>query len=382
MVSDVPVGAFLSGGVDSSIIVAMMTKFADRPVKTFTVGFTDAGERFIDERTYARELAQRYKLDHQEIQVTPRANDILDDIVDAFDEPFADDSVVPSYYVSQETARSVKVAMTGLGGDELFGGYKRHLGVKLARTYQAIPGFLRKGVLDPVIRRLPETGRFGDAIDHLKRFSRASSLGAASQYQDYMTTLPRAARQRLYSPEVSGRIGAGSAENAVAALFDAAQSANSLEKALRSDIGFYLPDDLLALSDRISMWHSLELRVPFLDHPFVEHAANIPADLKISGFTQKHLLRSIARKWVPDSILDHRKQGFEAPMGAWLRGPLLPLLDSVIQSNKFRELGIFDDGELRTLREDHVAGRRKNSKILFATMMFGLWAARNGITAH
>jgi asparagine synthase (glutamine-hydrolysing) len=380
MVSDVPVGAFLSGGVDSSIVVAMMTKFAAQPVKTFTVGFTDAGERFIDERGYARELAQRYKLDHQEIQVTPRANDILDDIVDAFDEPFADDSVVPSYYVSQETVRSVKVAMTGLGGDELFAGYKRHLGVKVARFYQSVPAVLRKGVLDPLIRRVPESARFGDAIDHLKRFSRASSMGAAAQYQDYMITLPRADRLRLYDADAAARITQDSTEHAVATLFDSAGSTHALEKALRSDIGFYLPDDLLALSDRISMWHSLELRVPFLDHPFVEHAANVPAGQKISGFTQKHLLRKIARRWVPDSILDHRKQGFEAPMGAWLRGPLLPLFDSVVNSTGFRELGVFNQETVRTLRDDHVAGRRKNSKILFATMMFGLWAARNGIT--
>jgi asparagine synthase (glutamine-hydrolysing) len=166
----------------------------------------------------------------------------------------------------------------------------------------------------------------------------------------------------------------------VATLFDAAGSAQALEKALRADIGFYLPDDLLALSDRVSMWHSLELRVPFLDHPFVEHAANVPAEQKISGFTQKHLLRKVARRWVPDSILDHRKQGFEAPMGAWLRGPLLPLFDSVVNSAGFRDLGVFNQDTVRTLRDDHVAGRRKNSKILFATMMFGLWAARNGIT--
>jgi asparagine synthase (glutamine-hydrolysing) len=380
MVSDVPVGAFLSGGVDSSVIVAMMSKFSPQPVKTFTVGFTNAGDRFLDERVYARELALRYGLDHQEIQVTPKADDILDDIVDAFDEPFADDSVVPSYYVSQETVKSVKVAMTGLGGDELFGGYKRHLGVKLARFYRGVPAPLRRGVLDPLITRLPESARFGDAIDHLKRFSRASSLGAAAQYQDYMTTLPHANRAGLYAPEVSGRIARAATETAVARLFEAAGSSQPLEKALRADIGFYLPDDLLALSDRISMWHSLELRVPFLDHPFVEHAANIPAHRKIAGFTQKHLLREVARRWVPASILDHRKQGFEAPMGAWLRGPLLPLFDSVVGSENFRQLGIFDAKTVRGLRDEHVAGRRKNSKILFATMMFGLWAARNGIS--
>jgi len=377
MVADVPVGAFLSGGVDSSIIVAMMTRFTDKPVQAFTVGFQQAGGGFLDERVYARELAARYKLDHVEIDVQADASAILPDVISAFDEPFADDSVIPSYYVSQATVRSVKVAMTGLGGDELFGGYKRHLGLNLARYFAAIPSPLRNHVIAPLVRRLPEHARWGDSIDHLKRFTRGSTGGFGAQYQDYMTTQPWSERQSLFRPDIAARMQEARTARIVLDLFEGAQTDSVLERALRTDIGLYLPDDILALTDRLSMWHSLELRVPFLHHPFVELSANLPANAKISGMTQKSILKSVARKWIPDSIIDHRKQGFEAPMGAWLRGPLLPLLDELTRPEELERVGVFNPEVVRRLRDEHIAGVRKNSKILFSLLVFMYWAKHN-----
>lgn len=377
MVSDVPVGAFLSGGIDSSIIVAMMTRFAENPVQAFTVGFSGADSKFIDERPYARELAKRYGLDHLEIDVTPNVAAILPEIVDAFDEPFADDSVIPSYYVSQATARSVKVAMTGLGGDELFGGYKRHLGLNLSAYYRRLPAPLRRHVVEPLVRALPEA--HGDAVDHFKRFARAMGGDTATQYGDYLTTQKWSERQQLYQPDIGERIDAVQTERVVSEYFRQAQSSNPLEQALRTDLSLYLPDDILTLTDRLSMWHSLELRVPFLDRSLVEVAAKLPSRAKIQGFEQKRILRSIARRWVPKSILSHRKQGFEAPMAAWMRGPLLSLFDEITSPNRLRGRGVFDFAIVRRLRDEHVAGVRKNSKVLFCLLMFLQWARQNRI---
>ena len=169
-------------------MVALMTTASERPIETFTVGFTDAGSSFIDERIYARMIAERYRLNHHEITIEPHVERIIDEIVSAFDEPFADDSVIPSYYVSQAAAGYVKVALTGLGGDELFGGYRRHLGVRIGDHYSRVPRWLRAKLIDAAIRRLPEPRSSSDLVDHLKRFSRASSDSAAERYQDSMST--------------------------------------------------------------------------------------------------------------------------------------------------------------------------------------------------
>jgi asparagine synthase (glutamine-hydrolysing) len=375
LVSDVPVGAFLSGGIDSGLMVAMMAVASDRPVETFSVGFADSGSSFIDERVYARMIAQRYRLNHHEINVEPHVSDIIGDIVRAFDEPFADDSVIPSYYVSHEAARFVKVALTGLGGDELFGGYRRHLGVRVGDAYAYVPRWLRERVVDPLVRRLPEPKTSSDLIDHLKRFSRASSQPPSARYQDSMTTLPAAERSRLYVRDVAARIDPASTAATLTATFDGFQHGTSVDRALKTDLRWYLPDDILTLTDRLGMWHSLELRVPFLDHRLVEEAMTIPSNLKIRGLDQKHLLKEVAFRWLPDPVIRHRKQGFEAPMGRWLRGPLSALVQDTLTETAVADCGIFEWAKIERARREHLAGARKHSKLLFSLLMFQLWWA-------
>lgn len=373
LVSDVPVGAFLSGGVDSGLMVALMAEQLEQPVETFTVGFQEAGTSFIDERKYARALAQRYSLRHHEIEVTPNLEEIASEIVQAFDQPFADDSVVPSYYVSQVAAQRVKVALTGLGGDELFGGYRRHLGVLMGEQFARIPAPLRKHVLRPIVERLPESANSSDLADHLKRFMRSHAQPPAAKYQDSMATLTWPQRRALYSPIVAEQIDAQATEDVMLRSFGAVGSATSLDRALRTDLQRYLVDDILTLTDRLSMWHSLELRVPYLDHRLVELTMRIPNRLKIRRTTQKYLLKRIAERWLPHDMIYHRKQGFEAPMGRWLRGPLLPFFDSVVNRKSIEATGILDFEQIYQLRNEHVSLRRKNSKILFSLMMFMLW---------
>jgi asparagine synthase (glutamine-hydrolysing) len=373
LVSDVPVGAFLSGGLDSGVMVAMMAKALDRPVETFTVGFSHAGSSFLDERAYARTLAKRYNLIHHEIEVEPRVEDIVDEIVDAFDEPFADDSVIPSYYVSKIAGEKVKVALTGLGGDELFAGYRRHLGAVLGDKYANVPRWLREWLIHPLVHCLPDSRNSSDVIDHLKRFARGAAKNAAGRYQDSMAAASGKERLGLYRPEIAAQTAEDVTESIVAARFTAGTHGGSLKRAMRTDLGMYLVDDILTLTDRLSMWHSLELRVPFLDHRFVELMQTVPDALKLRGTTQKYLLKKIAERWLPAEMIYHRKQGFEAPMGYWLRGPLLPYFDSVVNRQSVEAGGIFNYDAIRLLREQHLTRKRKNSKILFSLMMFFLW---------
>jgi asparagine synthase (glutamine-hydrolysing) len=375
LVSDVPIGAFLSGGVDSGVMVALMADILGKPVETFTVGFNNAGSSFIDERVYARALAKRYGLNHHEIDVTPDFEEIVSDVVTAFDQPFADDSVVPSYYVSKIAGSKVKVALTGLGGDELFGGYRRHLGVVLADRYAGVPRWLREKVVRPIIQSIPESANSSDAVDHLKRFVRAASMDAPARYQDNMATLSWATRNELYKPEVARRMDSELTAQVMSGPFQHGRIASTLERALRTDLQTYLMDDILTLSDRLSMWHSLELRVPYLDHRLVELAARMPASLKVRGFQQKYLLKKIAERWLPRDMIYHKKQGFEAPMGRWLRGPLLPFFDSVVNQDAVERDGLFNFEFIRRLRDEHVSLRKKNSKILFSLLMFQLWRA-------
>src|SRR6202521_4268607 len=373
LVSDVPVGAFLSGGVDSGLMVAMMAAATDRPVETFTVGFADAGSSFIDERVIARMIAQRYRLNHHEINVEPRVTDIIQDIVAAFDEPFADDSVIPSYYVGQAAARFVKVALTGLGGDELFGGYRRHLGIRVGDAYGGVPRWLREGVVDPIIRRLPQPRTSSDLVDHLQRFSRVSSASPPRRYQDSMSTLPASERARLYSRDAVSQVDFAATAATLTDTFDGFRNGTSVDRALKTDLRWYLADDILTLTDRLSMWHSLELRVPYLDHRFVEEVMTIPANLKIRGLNQKRILKQVAAKWLPAPVINHRKQGFEAPMGRWLRGPLKALMQDTFAAGSIAAAGIFDSAQIARLQTEHLTGVRKHSKVLFSLLMFQLW---------
>jgi asparagine synthase (glutamine-hydrolysing) len=387
MVSDVPIGAFLSGGVDSGLMVALMADILGKPIECFTVSFRDAGAAFIDERGYARSIATRYGLKHHEIDVAPKLDDILAELVEAFDQPFADDSVVPSYYVCKIAAQHVKVALTGLGGDELFAGYRRHLGLALGERYARLPRWLRDGVVAPLVRRLPEATNSSDVIDHLKRFTRAGGAPAAVRYQDSLATLQWRERAALYTPRVAAAVTPDATANVVLEKFlDGRGLADGMGtavgRALRTDLGTYLVDDILQLTDRLSMWHSLELRVPYLDHRLVEHAARAPVRFKVRGMRQKVLLKKLAERWLPREVIYHKKQGFEAPMGRWLRGPLLPYFDSVVTRASVADAGLFRFEEIERLRGEHVSGRRKHSKVLFSILMLqAWWRARTGHAA-
>jgi asparagine synthase (glutamine-hydrolysing) len=373
LMSDVSLGAFLSGGVDSSLVVALMAELTSTPVKTFTIGFGGAAGGHMDERPYARMLSRRYGTTHTEFEVQPDLEEVLDHVVDAFDEPFADDSVIPTYYICKLARESVTVALTGLGGDELFGGYERHLGLKLSARYDQVPAFVRRRMIGPLVNSLPERRNGHYTINHLKRFVRAAELPAARRYLNYVTVFNEALKRRIC---IDGVLDAGDGHAADTRHFDSPAASDLVDRALNHDIHTYLPEDILALSDRLSMQCSLELRVPFLDHPLVEFCATIPSSLKIRAMTKKYLLRRVARRFVPDEVIDHRKQGFASPMTAWLRTDLKGYVRSTLAPERLARHGLFDADAVNGLIEAHMTRRETYDRQLFALMMFQKWHER------
>jgi asparagine synthase (glutamine-hydrolysing) len=378
MVSDVPVGAFLSGGIDSSLVVALMSQHVDDPVQTFTMGFDGARNPLLDERPLAQIVATRYGCDFHEYAVRPDFRHIVGEIVDAFDEPFADDSVVPSYYVSQYTRRSVKVAMSGLGGDELFAGYERYSGMLLSEYYsRLVPGPLHRKLIHPLVQRLPEPAHGGDRVDHAKRFADYVLRSPAERYLGFVSTLNSQERHRLYTRETSAKIDFDATDRIVTAPFERCAAQDDLTRAMYVDMKIYLPEDILALSDRLSMWHSLEVRVPLVDHQLVELSARLPTRYKLNLHHKKILLKRIAAHHIPEEVVRHRKQGFEAPMAAWLRHDLADYARECLSPDRLSAQGLFEESYVTERLEEHLAGRRKNNKLLFSLIMLQEW-----ITSH
>jgi len=374
LISEVPLGAFLSGGIDSGLVVAYMAEAMNDRLHTFSVGFSGNVGGYLDERPYARMVAERYRCEHRELLLEPRVETILDDIADSFDEPFADDSVIPSYYICETSSRDLTVALTGLGGDELFAGYERHLGFRISLLYDYLPSALSKGILAPIIEVLPELKNGHYTVNHLKRFVRASHLPLPERYARYMTMLNPDERARLYQPDIAEAIDYRATEELMTAYFRADDNAlDPLDKMFYQDIKTYLPEDILTLTDRIGMRHSMELRVPFTDHVLIEMCATIPAEMKMKRMQKKALLKSIAAAKLPRPVLAHRKQGFASPMAQWLKTDLKSCSDDLLLSETKNNSDILRKSEIREMIADHMRGRELNDKRIFALIMFQKW---------
>lgn len=376
MLSEVPVGAYLSGGVDSSILVAMMAQASEQPINTFTIGFGGETGNFLDERPFAREVSERYHTNHREFEVRPQVAEAVDVALDAFDEPFADDSVIPTHHICALARRHVTVALTGLGGDEAFAGYERYLGFRLSETAARLPWRLMIRAAAPLVNALREEGGGHYRVNHLKRFVAAADLPPAARWQRYQAMFPTAFRRTLYQPEIAKQIDFDSVDTAGRRHFDRCDAADPLDRALYQDIKMYLPDDILALTDRVGMWHSLELRVPFIDHTLLEFCARIPSDLKLRRGEKKFLLREASRPWIPESVLNHRKQGFSSPMAIWLRGELREFVETSLSAQALGEVGVLAPAVASGLLAAHQERRALNDKHVFALLMFQRWSMR------
>lgn len=307
MISDVPLGAFLSGGIDSTAVVAAMAESSSEPVKTFSIGF--ASEKF-NELPLARLVAERYGTEHHELIVEPDALDVIPRIVRHYGEPFADDSAIPSFYVAEMARRHVTVALNGDGGDESFGGYPRYAVNRASAELERLPLALRR-VLAAAGMRVPESGTIDSWPSRIRRAAETVALDGAGRYVAYMTHLNGLRRERLYTDEYRRLVGESVAFDVMGAPWRESGARAIVDRMLDVDVQTYLPDDLLVKMDIATMASSLEARSPFLDHQLMEFAASLPADLKVRGRETKVILRSALRGWIPDEILDAPKRGFK-----------------------------------------------------------------------
>lgn len=368
METDVPLGAFLSGGVDSSAVVAMMARASASPVKTFSIGFEDP--RF-DERRYARMVAERYATDHTEFVVDNQAaRESFEALVDFYDEPIADNSILPTFLLSRLTRKNVTVALTGDGGDENFAGYGRHNVVAFAERYGRVPAAARRALVDPVATALHRV-KPTVLTERARRFSNTFDERFHRRYQQYNCFFTTEAKQALYT--------AGFSAPDTFELFASAYRHDwrPLDKALAIDIHSYLPEDLLYKTDTASMAFALELRSPFLDHELMELTAAMPPELKLRRFDKKHILKRalVERGILPREVVYRRKQGFNFPLHLWL-SPARDPRDTGPRFPNLARLGMFDAGKLEAYAAGLGAGGQATANNVFALMCLEQWAGR------
>ena len=374
MIADVPLGAFLSGGIDSSTVVATMAEVSPEPVRTFSIGFATETARF-NELPRARLIAERFATEHHEFVVEPSAIEMVPEVVDRYGEPFADSSAIPSLYLAQLARRHVTVALNGDGGDESFGGYSRYAANLFAERLARFPSPLRRAV-GAAGRHLPPSGRIDSTLSRARRVALTLPLQPGARYFAYSSDLDRLPRDELYTDELREQVGESVAADFVTRAFDESSGDALLDRMLETDVRTYLPGDLLVKMDVATMAHSLEARSPLLDHELMQLAASLPPDMKVRGTEKKVGLRAAMRGTLPDEILDGRKQGFEVPLAEWLRGDLRELLGDVLLGAPATERGYFREARVRRLVDEHLAGRRDNARGLWTLLVFELWHQR------
>ena len=368
MISDVPIGALLSGGVDSATVVALMRQLTNGTIRTFSIGFD---QKEYDELAYAKEVATHLHTEHYEEVVRPSAADLVPKLVWHYDEPFADSSAVPSFVVSQLARKTVTVALTGDGGDESFLGYDRYLAAAATGRIRALPQWSR-AVLARILTQFP-AGAPKSVTYRLRRLAAVIDLAPRQQYERWMT-IPDDTEQRepLFTPDfLCGR--ATYALDVLERAFDASDAPTFVEAAAHTDIQTYLPDDLLVKMDIASMAQSLEVRSPLLDHEVVEFVARIPAGMKLRGTVQKSILKSAMKDFLPARVLTRRKMGFGVPIDRWLRDDLYDFVHDLLMSSRSLDRGYFNSRAIQSLLEEHRTGIRHHHTRLWSLMMLELW---------
>lgn len=370
MISEVPLGAFLSGGVDSSAVVALMAQESDRPVKTFSIGFE---EQDFSELKYAKKVAEHVGAEYHEFIVKPNAMEVLPTLVSHYGEPYADSSAIPTYYVSKETRKHVTVALNGDGGDESFAGYERYAAMRLAERYKQFPAILRKPFVEFPLSVLPAPQGFRNRLRSAKRFVKAASLPRTTRYLNWVSGTSPALKQELYTEEFKRTTAEFETRKILDQWFDRANGIGVVDASLMTDQQTYLPNDLLVKVDIASMAVSLEARSPFLDHNLIEFAAKLPENIKVKGLGTKTLLKKIAAKLVPPEVIYRRKMGFGVPVGYWLRNEMKDFLYEVLLSEKSLNRGIFKPAAVKNLIEEHVSGKEDHHFPLWSLLMLELW---------
>ena len=370
LISDVPLGAFLSGGMDSSIVVGLMAKLSDAPVKTFSIGFE---EKRYDELEYARLVARHFGTDHKEFIVRPNAVEILPKLAWHYDEPFGDSSAIPTYYVSQMTRQHVKVALTGDAGDEGFAGYPRYRAVKLGEWFDRLPGFLRRALAGKFWDKLPVSVEQKTWRRRARRLFEALNMPPRERYVRWCAIFDDGRKSALYTPELRAQLDAIPSWKVFDAEYDKVPDLDFLGRTTFVDFMRYMPDDLLCKVDIASMAHGLECRAPLLDQKVIEFVGTVPTDLKMRRFRGKYLLRRAFGDMLPKEILRRPKMGFGVPIASWFRNELKDYLRDALLDSTALGRGYFRPEAVRELVEDHVAGRWDHGYRLWSLLMFELW---------
>ena len=379
MIADVPLGAFLSGGIDSTIIVGLMQRVSNRPVKTFSIGFDDPA---FDETRYAEAAAKHLGTEHHAFHVVPKAWETLPALADQFDEPFADSSALPTWYVARETRREVTVALTGDAGDELFAGYDRYRAVAFAAMMDRLPDRARRALSGPVARSVPVSARAKTKLRAARRWLEAVGDEPVARYLRWVVLCDEPTRMDLYSAPHLDALAAGARHpdeadpiSVLRRAFDAASKRDPVTRAMVADVLTYLPADLLVKVDMASMAHSLECRGPFLDHRVVELAASLPIErkLRLRKGRSKYILKRAFAELIPPAILNRPKMGFGVPLDRWFRGDLKDELRSVLLDPIAINRGLFRPEAVARLLDEHISGRRDNAYRLWALLMLELW---------
>jgi asparagine synthase (glutamine-hydrolysing) len=371
LVSDVPVAAFLSGGLDSSAVVASWALAREAP-HAFTARYVGSGTASRDETPLARQLAARYGVRLTEVDIRPDVRDLLEPIAFALDEPHADESALPTWVLSQVVGASYKVALTGIGGDELFAGYRRHVGLLLGAYYARLPRVVR-WLASALADRQREPDGASLTTDRIKRFLRQDRADVSDRFLGYVTRLPDAHRLGLYTRDIRQQVSGDAARRWFHTLHQNHGAPSGLAAALYLDYKTFLADDVLALSDRVAMAHSLEIRVPLVDHELVERVFPLPDHVKIGLWQCKRLLKRALRHRLPAEHLRAPKRGFLGPTADWLRHELRDVVEDELAASRLERLGYFDPAVVRGLLNDHFTRRHNRANILWALLSFSVW---------
>jgi asparagine synthase (glutamine-hydrolysing) len=370
LMSDVPLGAFLSGGIDSSTVVATMSRSSNLPVRTFSIGFDDAT---YNELPYARAVASRYKTQHTEEILDPDIADLAERLVRHLDEPFGDFSIFPTYLVSEVARREVKVVLSGDGGDELFGGYDTYVAQDMDRYYRYLPSTFRRSIFPALMAQIPPRPAKKGLINKTKRFVEGAALPSSWQHTRWMMFMTQEDKLALYQPEVLASLDGQDSAAVLEDHFSRIARRDGLAQQQYVDIKTYLVDDILTKVDRMSMAVSLETRVPLLDYRIVEFAVNLPPQTKLYRGQTKRILKQAMEDRLPYDVLHKPKQGFSIPLKNWLRGPLKPLMMDLLSYERVNGRGYFNAECVSEWVTEHINGTMNHSHRLWALMVFELW---------
>ncbi|KPK41439.1 MAG: hypothetical protein AMJ78_05490 [Omnitrophica WOR_2 bacterium SM23_29] len=368
--SDVPLGVFLSGGIDSSMVVGLMSRIYNQRIKTFSIGFDESD---YNELKYARNIARCFNTDHNEFIVKPKALDVLPTLVERYGEPYADPSCIPTYYVSKISKQYVTVVLNGDGGDELFAGYERYQAMLYSKVIDSFPEFIKRGANSLFVKTIPESIDSRKFVRKMRRFFEATSLPMHKRYIKWIGIFDDDFKSKIYSQDIIA-----STDNFTTGEFFRYCLSDSInlgfiDRLMKLDTSTYLPDDLLVKADIASMANALEARSPFLDHRLMEFAVSLPSYFKLKGITRKYILKKIAAKFIPEKNINRTKQGFGVPIGQWFRAELKDYLCDNLLSSKFLKRGYFDSGAIKEMVNLHISRQKDYSFQLWALLMFELW---------